>query len=134
LKPELIYLDSSAIMKLVVLEQETSALLSFLANHSERASSVLARVEVLRALRRAGASASERRRAVDVLARIALLHVDDDILESAAELESADLRSLDAIHIATALSIQSELTGVVTYDERFAAAARRAGLSVLAPR
>jgi predicted nucleic acid-binding protein len=134
LKPELIYLDSSAIVKLIVLEQETSALLSFLGDHPERASSVLARVEVLRALRRAGASASERRRAADVLARIALLHVDDDILESAAELEAADLRSLDAIHIATALSIQSELTGIVTYGERFSAAARRAGLSVFAPR
>jgi len=80
LKPELIYLDSSAILKLIVLERETPALLSFLADHPERASSVLARVEVLRALRRAGASASERRRAVDVLARIALLHVDDDLL------------------------------------------------------
>jgi predicted nucleic acid-binding protein len=134
LKPELIYLDSSAILKLIVLERETSALVSVLADHSERASSVLARVEVLRALRRGGASVSERRRAVDVLARIALLHVDDDILESAAELESADLRSLDAIHIATALSIQSELAGVVTYDQRFSAAAKRAGLSIYAPR
>ena len=134
MKPELIYLDSSGILKLIVLDRETPALLSFLADHPERASSVLARVEVLRALRRAGASASERRRAVDVLARIALLHVDDDILESAAELESADLRSLDAIHVATALSIKEELTGVVTYDERFSTAARRVGLSVFAPR
>jgi predicted nucleic acid-binding protein len=134
LKPELIYLDSSAILKLVVQEPETSALLTFLAAHPERASSGLARVEVLRALRRARVSASQRRRAFDVLARIALLHVDDDILESAAELESADLRSLDAIHIVTALSIREELTGVVTYDERFSSAARRAGLSVFAPR
>jgi predicted nucleic acid-binding protein len=134
LRPELIYLDSSAIVKLVVLEQETSALVSFLAAYPERASSGLARVEVLRALRRARASASQRRRASDVLSRIALLHVDDDILESAAELESADLRSLDAIHVATALSIKEELTGVVTYDERFSAAAKRAGLSVFAPR
>jgi uncharacterized protein len=134
LKPELIYLDSSAIVKLVVLEPETSALLSFLAGHPERASSGLARVEVLRALRRARASASQRRRASDVLSRIALLHVDDDILESAAELESADLRSLDAIHVATVLSIKEELAGVVTYDERFSAAAKRAGLSIFAPR
>lgn len=134
MKPELIYLDSSAIVKLIVLEQETSALLSFLAGHPERASSVLVRVEVLRALRRAGVSASQRRRAVDVLARIALLHVEDDILESAAELESADLRSLDAIHIATALSIKEELTGVVTYDERFSSAAKRMGLSIFTPR
>jgi predicted nucleic acid-binding protein len=134
LKPGLIYLDSSAILKLVVLEQETSALLTFLAAHAERASSGLVRVEVLRALRRAGSSASLRRRAFDVLARIALLHIDDDILESAAQLEPADLRSLDAIHIATALSIKEELTGVVTYDERFSSAARRAGLSVFTPR
>ena len=129
----MVYLDSSAIVKLVIREAETSALLSFLAGHTERASSSLARVEVHRALRRARSSDAERRRATDVLARIALVRIDDDILEAAAEVEPAELRSLDAIHLATALSIHEELVALVSYDDRFAAAAKRHGLKVLAP-
>ncbi len=131
---ELVYLDSSAIVKLIVLAPETPALLAFLARHPERTSSALARVEVSRALRRAHASSVERHRADDVLERIALIRIDDAILERAAELEPADLRSLDAIHIATALSIQDELGGVVSYDHRFTTAATKLKLAVVAPR
>lgn len=134
MKAELVYLDSSAIVKLVVYERETPALLSFLGGHSERASSSLARVEVLRALRRARAKASERRRAAEVLARIALVRIDDDILETAAELEPAELRSLDAIHIATALSIREDLAGIVSYDDRLTTGAAKLKLPVISPR
>lgn len=130
---ELVYLDSSAIVKLVVMEPETPALLSFLARHPERTSSALARVEVSRALRRARVSAAQRRRADDVLARIGLIRIDDAILDRAADLQPADLRSLDAIHIAAALSIQDELAEVISYDDRFTAAAMKLRLKVIAP-
>jgi predicted nucleic acid-binding protein len=133
LNRRLIYLDSSAIVKLVIREAETPALLSFLGDHPERASSALARVEVYRAFRRARASDAEKRRAADVLARIALIRIDDDILQAAAEIEPAQLRSLDAVHLATALLIREEMTALVSYDDRFAAAAKKHGLKVLAP-
>jgi hypothetical protein len=129
-----VYLDSSAIVKLVVREPESSALFDWLAERPERISSALARVEVLRALRRAGpAGAASRRRAREVLDRIALLPVDRPILDAAGELGPLDLRSLDAIHLATALSVGADLAGVVTYDERLAAAATSAHLDVWAP-
>jgi predicted nucleic acid-binding protein len=128
-----VYLDSSAIVKLVVQEVESSALLALLAEHPERASSALARVEVLRAVRRARGSPSVRRRAGDVLARIALIRIDDDILARASELAPADLRSLDAIHIASALAVREELVGLVSYDERLSSAAATLKLPVMAP-
>jgi predicted nucleic acid-binding protein len=115
-------------------ETETPALLSALRGYPQRASSALARVEVLRALRRWRASLADRRRAVEVLSRIALIRIDDRILEAAAGLAPPDLRSLDAIHIATALSVRSDLAALVTYDRRLAAAARSLDLEVVAPR
>lgn len=131
---ELVYLDSSAIVKLVVSEPETPALLSFLRSRSDRVSSALARVEVSRAIRRARLGSSHRRRAFEVLERIALIRIDEGVLDRAAELEPADLRSLDAIHLATALSLEPHLAGIVTYDRSFAAAARKTKLPVHAPR
>jgi predicted nucleic acid-binding protein len=128
-----VYLDSSAIVKLVVHEPESGALFEWLGGHPERISSVIARVEVLRALRRSGAGLSARHRALDVLERIALLDVDRPVLDAASEIGPADLRSLDAIHLATALSVRSDLAGLVTYDERLAAAATRSRLGVWAP-
>jgi len=130
----LVYLDSSAILKLVVREPESPALFDWLATRPERISSAVARVEVLRALRRAGPSgASVRHRAIEVLDRIALLPIDRPILDAAGELSLPELRSLDAIHLATALSVGADLAGLVTYDERLAAAAARSRIDVWAP-
>lgn len=130
----LVYLDSSAIVKLVVREPESPALFDWLATRPHRVSSVVARVEVLRALRRAGFSgASVRQRAVNALDRIGLLAVDRSVLDAATELEPPELRSLDAIHLATALSVGTDLAGLVTYDERLAAAAARSRVEVWAP-
>jgi len=134
LSRELVYLDSSAIVKLVVAEPETPALLSFLRSRSDRVTSALARVEVSRAIRRAGLGSSHRRRAAEVLERIALIRIDEGVLDRAAELEPADLRSLDAVHLATTLSLEPHLAGIVTYDRLLAAAARKAKLPVHAPR
>lgn len=129
----LLYLDSSAILKLIVHEKETPDLIALLSNHPERVSSALARIEVLRAIRRAHGRAAELRRAQDVLDRIALIRIDDDIVAAAAELPPQDLRSLDAIHVATALSLKGDLAGLVSYDRRLAAAAAKLRLPILSP-
>jgi predicted nucleic acid-binding protein len=96
-------------------------------------SSQLARVEVLRALQGAAASLASRRRAEDVLARVALIRIDDAVIAAASDLDPADLRSLDAIHFATALSQGAELGVFVSYDRRLLEAADRARISSAAP-
>ncbi len=129
----LVYLDSSALVKLVVKEPESTALGEFLHGHAERVSSALALSEVPRALRRAGFGTSERRRARQVLSRVALVDVDRRVLAAAAALDPPTLRTLDAIHLATALILREDLTALVTYDRWLAAAAERAHVEVLAP-
>jgi uncharacterized protein len=129
----LIYLDSSALVKLVVTEPESEALLELLGAWPDRVSSTLALTELPRAIRRAGLGAAERRRAHQVLARVALVDVDRRILTTAASLDPPVLRTLDAIHLATAIALGEDLGGLVTYDARLSAAARRADLEVLAP-
>ena len=127
------YLDSSAILKLIVREPESAALLAFLAAEDERASSGLAGVEVGRALWRIDASRQVRERAAEVLERISLIRMDEVILEEAAALEPASLRSLDAIHLASALALGNELSAVVTYDRHMAEGAILCGLETAAP-
>jgi uncharacterized protein len=129
-----LYLDSSAIVKLVAAEAESLALFGFVRRYEERLSSVLARVEVHRAVRRAGGSAAQRRRADRVLARVALVRLDEPIIVMASKLRPTDLRSLDAIHLATALSAPDDLAGIVTYDEGLARAAATARLRVFQPK
>jgi uncharacterized protein len=128
-----VYLDSSALVKLVVAEPESSALVEFLRGRAERVSSAVALAEVPRALRRAGFGASERRRSRDVMTRIALVDVDRRILAAAAALDPPGLRTLDSIHLATALAVREDLEALVTYDRRLAVAAERAHLEVSAP-
>ena len=129
----MLYLDSSAIVKLVTPEPETPALVEMLRSDPETVSSALARVEVLRAVRRASAGGERVRRAEAVLDRIALVSIDEGILHRAANLGPPTLRTLDSIHLATALLLESDVAGVITYDDRLAEAASRAGLGVFAP-
>ncbi len=126
-----VYLDSSAIVKLVVREPETDALLAFLEPRRVRVTSALARVEVVRAVRRHGRSATTRATAtLDALSQLA---IDDSLLDGAAAINADQLRSLDAIHLASAQQLEGELDVLVTYDERMHAAARALGLPVSAP-
>ncbi len=127
------YLHSSAIVKLVAPEPETSALVESLRADPEVVSSVLSRVEVLRAVRRTGASGDREERANAVIDRIALISMEDAILIRAARLEPTSLRTLDAIHLATALSLGADVAGLITYDAKLAEAAASEGLDVLAP-
>lgn len=126
----MLYLDSSAIVKLVAREAGTPELVQTVRADPEVVSSALAWTEVVRAVRRSGGRPA---RAEAVLERIALVPIDDGIIRSASRLLPTALRTLDAIHLATALSLEADLAALVTYDERLAGAARGAGLEVRAP-
>jgi hypothetical protein len=130
--PFVAYVDSSALLKLAVLEPETAALEARLLNYEGLVSSRLAVLECGRAARRA----SHRRvlQAVrEVLDAIYLLDITQPILDRAAAADPPTLRSLDAIHLATALSIDDATLEIITYDDRLAGAARANGLTVLQP-
>lgn len=126
-----IYLDSSALVKLVVREAETLKLEAYLRDLDVLVSSELALVEVVRGVRAHGSAAVARAHAL--LERIELLALDTRVLRDAAGLDGAVLRSLDAIHLASARSLAPDLADVVTYDVRMAGAARVLGLPVTAP-
>ena len=126
----LVYLDSSALVKLAVREPESAALRLFLRGKKELIASSLARTEVGRALLPFGEQVCKRGR--EVLERIELVRVSDRVLTLAGELTPPDLRSLDAIHLATA-QILLRVKTVVTYDGRLAKAARDMGWNVVAP-
>jgi len=128
-----LYLDSSAFVKLVVEETETAAVRSFLASSdARRVSSSLLRAESLRAVRHMGPDALATVR--EGLRRVDLIGIDDRILDAAGTLEPLVLRTLDAIHLATALAVGDDLEGIVTYDERMIDAARLLGLPTATPR
>ncbi|MGE5828421.1 MAG: type II toxin-antitoxin system VapC family toxin [Micromonosporaceae bacterium] len=125
------YLDSSAIVKLAVAEPESTALRAYLRRRRPLVSSALARTEVLRALLPAGEQALARGR--EVLSTVDLVRVNDRVLDAAGILQPAQMRSLDAIHIATAQLLGADLGQLITYDERMAAAATQLGLKTAAP-
>ena len=127
----MVYLDSSALVKLVISERESQSLRGYLRSEPKRISSNLARTEVLRAVRPAGplATAGARR----LLQHIDLIRLDDALLDAAGMLEPLGLRSLDAIHLAAAQLVAPALHAVVTYDRRMAKAAAALGFVVAAP-
>lgn len=125
------YLDSSAIVKLVIDEPESAPLRRHLRRRGPLASSALARTEVLRALLDEGDAGLALGR--DVLRRLNLVRVNDRILNAAGSLLPSELRSLDAIHLATALQLGDDVRQIITYDERMAAAAAALGLRASSP-
>lgn len=124
-----LYLDSSALVKLVDEEVESVALRAAV-DDSPIVSCNLARTEVIRAARRKSMLITTTAR--KLLSEIDLVHLGDELLDLAGELDPP-LRSLDAIHLAAALELGDELEAVVTYDARMTAAARALGLPVIAP-
>lgn len=125
------YLDTSAFIKLLRSEPESTALRGDLANGDALVSSALLLVEGRRAAARYGSLALERARAA--LMTITLLPLDDAALEVAAGLEPAELRTLDALHLATAAGLGEELGRFYCYDARLAGAAAALGLDVRTP-
>jgi predicted nucleic acid-binding protein len=124
------YLDSSALLKLVQREAESDALQGFVAPLAGLASSELARIEVLRRARRHGSAAEAK--AVRTLGGMTLRAIDEEVIAAAIALDPSALRSLDAIHLATALSLEP-LDFFISYDQRLNEAATSAGLTVMAP-
>jgi predicted nucleic acid-binding protein len=127
----LTYLDSSAIVKLAVAEPESPALRRHLSRRRGLVTSALARVEVPRALAPSGSEAVARGQ--EVLRRLQILRLSDQVLDDAGALEPAELPSLDAIHLASARLLGPSVKHIVTYDKRLAAAAESIGWSVASP-
>jgi predicted nucleic acid-binding protein len=128
-----IYLDSSALLKLLHEEAESAALADWLAAQAQTpvVSSELAKVEVARACRRINPATLPE--ATALLAGLDLIPLSGAVIDEAANVEGTTLRSLDAIHLASALSIQADLSAFVAYDHRLAEAASTAGLEPHAP-
>ncbi len=123
------YLDTSAFLKLIVTEPESAALHGCLRRWPQQASATLLRTETVRALRASGHGhlvGSSRR----LLGAIRLIRLDEPLVDRAADLEPPELRSLDAVHLAAALSIGPDLGVLLTYDARLIAAALAQGLDV----
>jgi predicted nucleic acid-binding protein len=125
------YLDSSAIVKLGVEEPESAALRRYLRRRRPLMSSALARTEVLRALLLEGEPGLARGRAV--LRRLDLIRISDRILNIAGGLAPPELGSLDAIHLATAQQLGTDLGQIVTYDERLLEVAKAVGIKTASP-
>jgi len=126
------YLDTSAFVKLLVTEPESAALRTRLQRWPDRVSAALLRTETVRALRRQGNDAliGKARR---LFGGLVLIRIDEPLLDRAGDLGPAELRSLDAVHLAAALSIGPDLGVLITYDIRLRDAAAAQGLDVESP-
>ena len=120
-------------MKLLLDERESEPLARLFTGFETIVSISIVRVEILRALRRAGYASEAAAEAKRLLGKLQLRAVTDDLLERAQNLEPFSLRTLDALHLAGAIDLGSEIDAFVCYDARLAAAARLHGLRVLAP-
>lgn len=142
----MIYLDSCALVKLIRTEDGSSALQEWLDERSDEltVTSALSRAEVLRTIRRnnhretgelidGAALAEELAQATEVLAAVAQVAVDSDILDRAGALFAPMIRTLDAIHLVSAAEWDPSDVELVTYDRRLAATAADAGMTVVAP-
>jgi predicted nucleic acid-binding protein len=118
-------------VKLVVEEPQSAALRDLLENETDQIASAIVEVEVVRAVRRAVPSLVPH--AQRVVAQIAVVEPSETIRARAALIEPETLRTLDALHLATAAELGDVLDGLITYDVRMAAAAETLGLAVLAP-
>ena len=130
-KPRL-YMDASALVKLVITEDESDALRDYLGEGATLISSRVGEVELRRVTGR------QAQRPADatveaVLRATSFMELEPMIAGSAGSIGPATLRSLDAIHLASALAMADELDAFVAYDGRLADAARRAGLRVVSP-
>lgn len=125
------YFDSSALVKLVLAERESSVLAEYASAGSAVVSSDLARTEAVRAVVRSDPSRTEDTLAL--LQRMTMVPLTPEVLDRAGRLAPASLRSLDAIHLACALTIGEDLDAFVAYDERLLEAASALGLPVASP-
>lgn len=128
-----VYLDTSALVKLVVEEIESTALAAWVDDRPDDVlcTSALSRVELVRASRRR--SPATVASAIALLAELALLPLDGPVLDLAAELDPSGLRTLDALQLASAATLRHDLGWFVAYDTRLLDAAEQLGLPTAAP-
>lgn len=129
----MIYIDTSALIKLLFEEPESIALADWLTARADipKVSSDLSTVELLRTCQRIGDDALDDARRL--LGMIDLVPIGHAVVEQAATISPSALRSLDAIHLASAISLRAYLTDFVAYDSRLCSAATAAGLLVVSP-
>lgn len=129
----MIYLDTSALVKLVVREHESPALANWIEERrgEDRVTSVISRVELVRAAHRVSASATTR--AHQLLRFLDVLYLTDALIERAQTIGGPHLRILDALHLASAESIRPRLTAMCGYDRRLLDAAEAVGLPTASP-
>ncbi|MCY3862625.1 MAG: type II toxin-antitoxin system VapC family toxin [bacterium] len=126
------YVDTSALVKLVAAEPETPGFQSWRAQqHRDLVAGDLVRTELLRAARRL--TSAHVLAATEVLASVRLVRIGEHIFEQAGHLDPPSLRSLDAIHLASALDLGRDLEGIVTYDNKLAEAARQNHIPIISP-
>lgn len=130
--PSAFYLDASAIVKIVVRERETEALVEYLGD-ADLVSSEVAEIEVPRAAYLRTAEAESIQQAELVLRRFHLVALDDELRHEATRAGPPDLRTLDAVHLVSCLRLGPRVGGIIVYDRRLSAAARDRGLHVVAP-
>jgi predicted nucleic acid-binding protein len=130
----LYYIDTSAALKLLAEESHSRTFAAFYDKNASASwvSSVLLRIEVIRAVGRVMPVALPDAR--DLLLAFDYISIDDEIVDAAMNEPDRMLRSLDAIHLATARLLGPDLDGLATYDDRLATAARDAGIPVVEPR
>jgi predicted nucleic acid-binding protein len=129
----MIYLDTSALVKLIFEESESLVLERWLTQDpgEYKVSSELTRVELLRTCRRVDLESLDD--ASQLLDGLDFLPIDHSVIRRASSITPTELRSLDAIHLASALSLGNEISAFVAYDSRLCDAARNAGLKVVSP-
>ncbi len=127
-----IYVDSSALVKMIIEEAESPALGRYFAEFSldRQLTAAISRTELVRAAARRGATVENARKA---LSKLDFVAITNSLLDDAAALAPPELRTLDAIHLSAAL-FAPDLRALVTYDRRLADAAEQAGLPVVSPR
>jgi len=136
--PAILYVDTSALLKLLVREAESAAIERELLTWSELATSVITEVELPRAVARAR---KERPDAVidgsvvlqGVLASAAIIPLSESAVAASCKVKPVHIGALDAIHIASALALDRQLAGVATYDKRMQDALVPLGVRVIAP-
>ena len=131
-EPRVLYLDASAIVKLVVRETETDALRTYLEG-AQLVTSEMSLTEVPRAAHLRTGASEVIAQAETVLRRFDLVTLEEELHRAAARFRPRELRTLDAIHLVSALRLRGRLSAVVAYDKRLTRAARDAGLRVDAP-
>jgi predicted nucleic acid-binding protein len=136
--PAILYVDTSALLKLLVREAESAAIECELLTWSELATSVITEVELPRAVARAREERSDA--VIDgsvvlrgVLASAAIIPLSEGTVAGARKVKPVHVGALDAIHIASALVLGKRLAGVATYDKRMQDALKPLGVRVIAP-